>query len=146
MFIPVITHDYFFSEEAARLHVEKVRWNGSPLCPKCQGPKKQYSQNRKDAPGYYICGVCGKVYTVRTGTVFEHSRLPLNKWLFAVHCVLSAGKGISSSRLSKILGVTQKTSWFMLLRIRQALEDDNSSGFLKGLAEVDETKHLGAYF
>jgi transposase-like protein len=111
---------------------------GDSVCPRCQSAKKQYSQNRKDADGYYICGFCGKVYTVRTGTVFEHSRVHLNKWLFAIHLIFTARKGISSLRLSQKIGVTQKTSWFMLSRIRQACKDEDSYKFLKSLAEVDE--------
>jgi transposase-like protein len=138
MSTPETIHIYFSSEEAARLHIEKVRWNGAPVCPKCQNSKKQYRQNRKDVAGYYICGACGKVYTVRAGTIFSRSQVPLNKWLFAIHYVLTARNGISSSWLSKKLGVSKKTSWLMILRIRQALENDSGSGFLKGLAEFDE--------
>jgi transposase-like protein len=139
MFISQTIHFLFSCKEAARLHIERVRWNGAPLCPKCQALKKQYRQTRKGAAGYYVCGVCKKVYSVRTGTIFECSQVPLNKWLFAIHCVITARKGISSFLLSKKLGVTQKTAWFMLKRIRQTLEDDSSREFMKSLAEVGET-------
>jgi transposase-like protein len=138
-------HPNFSDKEAARLHIESVRWNGAPVCPKCQISEKQYRQSRKGAAGYYICGACKRVYSVRTGTIFECSQVPLNKWLFAIHYILTARKGISALRLSQKIGVTQKTSRFMLLRIRQALEDNGSSGFLKRLAEVGEVHLDGLY-
>ncbi|MDR0498588.1 MAG: IS1595 family transposase, partial [Holophagales bacterium] len=134
----------FPDNESARLHIERIRWNGKPVCPRCNSSEKQYAQNRKYEPGYYICATCEKTYTVRTGTIFERSHVDLHKWLFAIYLVCTARKGISSLQLSKEIGVTQKTAWFMLQRIRQACEDDNGNddgnpdGFLKGVVEVDE--------
>ena len=84
---------------------------------------------------------CKKDFTVRTGTIFERSHVPLHKWLYAIYLVVTARKGISSLQLSKELGVTQKTAWFMLQRIREACKDDDD-GFLGGIVEIDETYTL----
>ena len=130
----------FPDAEAARLHIERIRWNGKPVCPRCKSDEKQYAQNRKGEPGYYICTACEKNYTVRVGTIFERSHVPLHKWIFAIYLAVTARKGISSLQLSKEIGVTQKTAWFMLQRIREACKDDNGeSGFLYGIVEADET-------
>ena len=80
---------------------------------------------------------------MRTGTIFERSHVPLDKWLYAMYLIATARKGISSLQLSKEIGVTQKTAWFMLQRIREACgndkDDDDSNGFLRGIVEADET-------
>ncbi|MDR0498193.1 MAG: IS1595 family transposase [Holophagales bacterium] len=130
----------FPDAEAARLHIENVRWSGMPVCPRCHADVKQYAQNRKGEPGYYICASCEKNYTVRTGTIFERSHVPLHKWLFAIYLVVTARKGVSSLQLSKEIGVTQHTAWFMLQRIRKACRDDNNGSIhLWGIVEADET-------
>ena len=131
--------EHFPTEDSARIYLELRRWNGQPTCPKCQVTERQYPQNRKNRPGFYECKVCGLVYTVRTGTIFERSHVPLHKWLFAIYLVVTARKGISSLQLSKEIGVSQPTSWFMLQRIRKACESDNDgNGFLFGVVEADE--------
>ena len=87
--------------------------------------------------GYFRCRHCKLEFTVRTGTIFERSHVPLHKWLYAVYLVVTARKGISSMQLSKELSVTQSTAWFMLQRIREACEGDG--GKLSGIVEADET-------
>lgn len=131
----------FPDEDSARIYLEQKRWNGNPTCPKCGCIDNQYKQTRNGKAGYYRCYHCNSVYTVRTGTIFERSHVPLDKWLFAIYLVVTARKGISSLQLSKELGVTQKTAWFMLQRIREACkdDDDNDDGFLRGIVEADET-------
>jgi len=130
----------FPNEESARLHIERIRWNGKPVCPRCNADTKQYPQNRKNKPGYYECSVCELVYTVRTGTIFERSHIPLHKWLFAMYLFCTARKGVSSLQLSKELGIGQNSAWFLLKRIRVACEDDNAGiKFLSGIIESDET-------
>lgn len=129
----------FPDERAAREHIERQRWNGRPVCPKCGEAER--IQTRK-VESYYRCLACKVDFTVRTGTVFERSHVPLHKWLFALYLVVTARKGISSLQLSKELGVTQKTAWFMLQRIREACGNDDDSdgcGFLRGIIEADET-------
>jgi rubredoxin len=83
----------FPDEGTARLQLERMRWGGSPVCPKCAASNKQWKQRRGCKEGYYRCGACGLVYTVRTGTIFERSHVHLHKWLFAIHLVATAGGG-----------------------------------------------------
>jgi len=120
--------------ESARLFLEEKRWNGTPCCPKCGCSENQYKQKRKGKAGYYLCYHCRLVYTVRTGTIFERSHVPLDKWLYAVYLVVTARKGVSSLQLSKEIGVTQSTAWFMLQRTRKACENDDGD-FLKGIVK-----------
>lgn len=124
--------------EAARLYIEARRWKGEPVCPFCAG--KERIQVRK-VVGYFRCLACKKDFTVRTGTIFERSHIPLDKWLYAIYLIVTARKGISSLQLSKELGITQKSAWFMLQRIREACgsDDGTGGGFLSGIVEVDET-------
>lgn len=130
-------HKRFPSELSARIHLEKQRWNGKPACPHC-GCVDRIQKRVVD--GYYRCLLCKTDFTVRTGTIFERSHVPLDKWLYAMYLLSASRKGISSLQLSKELGVTQKTAWFMLQRIREACgkdhDDDNS--FLSGIVEADE--------
>ena len=128
----------FPNEESARLYLEQHRWNGKPICPECGCIQNQHKKQRNGKAGYYGCYHCNAVYTVRTGTIFERSHVPLDKWLFAIYLVVTARKGISSIQLSKEIGVSQKTAWFMLQRIRQACDDDDNE-LLRGIVEADET-------
>lgn len=133
----------FPSEVEAKRYLEKKRWNGKPVCPFCKYEEKQYRFTKDGVEGYYLCSSCKKNYTVRTGTIFERSHVPLHKWIFAFYLVVTSRKGISSLQLSKQIGVTQKTAWFMLQRIREACKHDNDDegqgGFLAGIVEADET-------
>lgn len=133
----------FPDEDAARRHLEDRRWNGRPVCPQCGNAAKMHKQSRNGVEGYYRCPGCLAVFTVRTGTIFERSHVPLHKWLYAVYLVVVARKGISSLQISKEIGVTQKTAWFMLQRLREACGNDDDrgpgGGFLAGIVEADET-------
>lgn len=132
----------FPDADTARMYLETRRWPTGAICPACGCVER--IQTRK-LTGYYRCLNCKTDFTVRTGTIFERSHVPLDKWLYAMYLVTTARKGISSMQLSKELGVTQKTAWFMLHRIREACghdkDDDNSggNGFLRGVVEIDET-------
>lgn len=118
--------------ESARKYFEEQRWENGVYCPHCKSTER--ITKRKN--GYYRCNSCKKDFTVRTGTCFERSHVPLNKWLYAMYILMTARKGISSIQLSKEIGVTQKTSWFMLQRLRTACGNDNS--MLSGIVEIDE--------
>ena len=122
--------------EAARLYLEERRWHGSPTCPLCGAFEKITARTGKRI-GYYRCHDCAGEFTVRTGTIFERSHVPLNKWVYTMYLVVTARKGISSLQLSKEIGVTQKTAWFMLGRLREAVGGDDDT--LSGIVEVDET-------
>lgn len=133
----------FPSEVEAKRFLEKKRWNGKPVCPHCNGKEKQYRFTKDGVEGYYLCSSCKKNYTVRTGTIFERSHVPLHKWIFVFYLVVTSRKDISSLQLSKQIGVTQKTAWFMLQRIRESCkhddDDKDQGGFLAGIVEADET-------
>lgn len=146
--VTVSTYEFlkrFPDETTAQQYLEAKRWNGSPVCPKCGSAGKMHKQIRDGVEGYHRCPDCLAVFTVRTGTIFERSHVPLDKWLFAIYLLASSRKGISSLQLSKELGITQKTAWFMLQRIREARgndrndDDDDGNGFLRGIVEADET-------
>jgi transposase-like protein len=123
-----------FPEEAsARTYLEGRMWPNGVKCPTCKSGER--ITTRKD--GFYRCNACKLDFTVRTGTIFERSHVPLHKWLYAMYLLVTARKGISSMQLAKEIGITQKSAWFVLHRLREACNDNNSK--LKGLIEVDET-------
>lgn len=129
-------YNKFSTEQACRDYLEQARWDGEIICPKCGvvGESYRYKDGR-----LFKCGACRKQFTVRVGTIFEDSKIPLQKWFLAVYLATSLKKGVSSIQLSKYLGVTQKSSWFMLHRIRYALESGNYDKPLDGDVEMDET-------
>ncbi|MGY0399618.1 MAG: IS1595 family transposase [Ostreibacterium sp.] len=120
----------------ARKYIENRRWKDGVVCPAFSNSTAITC--RKGARlGYYRCRECSLEFTVRTGTIFERSPIPLNKWIFAIYLVVTARKGISSLQLAKEIGITQKSAWFMLHRIREACQGDND--LLSGVVEMDET-------
>lgn len=130
----------FPDETAARNYLEAKRWGGKVACPHCGSLDR--IQVRKVA-GYYRCLSCKEDFTVRTGTIFERSHIPLDKWLYAMYLIATARKGVSSLQISKELGITQKSAWFMLQRIREACGKGGLyEGPMSGIVEADET-YLG---
>jgi transposase-like protein len=119
--------------EAARVYFEGRLWPKGVACPTCAGLDR--ITTRKG--GIYRCNKCKLDFTVRTGTIFERSHVPLHKWVYAMYLVVTARKGISSIQLAKEIGVTQKSAWFLLQRLREAC-GGNVSGKLFGTVEVDE--------
>ena len=126
----------FPDAESARIYLEDRRWHGHPVCPHC-GCDRKITARKGRRLGYYRCRNCGDEFTVRTGAIFERSHVPLHKWVYAMYLVVTARKGVSSLQLSKEIGVTQKTAWFMLGRLREACGGDLDK--LKGIVEIDET-------
>jgi transposase-like protein len=118
--------------EAARVYLETRLWPNGPVCPTCH--KSERITTRKG--GFYRCNPCKLDFTVRTGTIFERSHVPLHKWLYAMYLLVTARKGISSLQLGKEIGITQKSAWFVLQRLREACGNDLTP--LKGIVEVDE--------
>ena len=118
--------------ETARLYLESRLWPNGVTCPTCAD--RERITNRKG--DFYRCNRCETTFTVRTGTIFERSHVPLHKWVYAMYLVVTARKGISSMQLAKEIGVTQKTAWFMLQRLREACAGKMDK--LSGLIEVDE--------
>ena len=123
----------FPDQEAARKYLEARLWPNGVYCPECGGLDR--ITTRKG--GYYRCNPCKLDFTVRTGTIFGRSHIPLHKWLYAMYLLLTARKGISSLQLSKEIGIRQASAWFMLHRIREACGNDPS--VLNGIIEIDET-------
>ena len=126
----------FPDQEAARLYLEERRWGGHVSCPYC-GIYDNITARKGARLGYYRCRDCKKEFTVRTGTIFERSHVQLHKWVYAMYLVVTARKGISSMQLAKEIGVTQKTAWFILGRLREACGGDLEK--LQGIVEIDET-------
>lgn len=127
----------FPDAESARRYFESRLWPNGVRCPVCAANENITERKRA---GFYRCNQCDEDFTVRTGTIFERSHVPLHKWLYAMYLLVTARKGISSLQLSKQIGVTQKTAWFMLHRLREACGSDLQK--LHGTIEVDET-HVG---
>lgn len=123
----------FPDSESARLYLEARLWPNGARCPLCQSGERISARPE----GYYKCNACKLVFTVRTGTVMERSHVPLHKWLYAMYLLVTARKGISSLQLSKEIGITQKSAWFVLGRLREACGAD--MGKLAGIIEIDET-------
>lgn len=126
--------DTFKDEETCKAYLEQQRWNGAPECPFC-ACTKVYRTNRG-----FKCGdkFCAKKFTVTVGTVFENSKISLSIWFAAIYMATSSKKGISSLQLSRQLGITQKTAWFVLHRVREMLKADAPT-MLRNVVEVDET-------
>lgn len=126
--------EYFKNEKTCIKYFKNIIWKNGSFCPKCGTVNKVYEF--KDGKTLK-CGECKEKFSIKTGTIFEGSNLPLKKWFIAIYLVGRHSKGISSVQLSKDIGCTQKTAWFVLQRIR----DIKKSGFLKlnNDVELDET-------
>ncbi|MDA8390888.1 MAG: IS1595 family transposase [Gammaproteobacteria bacterium] len=138
----ILTDKRFHDDDAAREHLEALRWPDGAVCPHCGGADRQSKlEGESHRPGLYFCGHCRKQYTVTVGTVFERSKIPLHKWVLATHLICSSKKGMSAHQLHRTLGVTYKTAWFMTHRIREAMNVEVSGplGSDGGPVEVDET-------
>lgn len=123
----------FPDEATARIYLESRLWAEGVNCPNCKNGGRITA--RKNF--YHRCNACQLDFTIRTGTIFERSHIPLQKWVYAMYLMVTARKGISSLQLAKEIGVTQKSAWFMLQRLREACGKDNDK--LKGIVECDET-------
>ena len=139
-----ITDQIFQDAGKAREYLEGQRWPGGPVCPHCgsvdDAGKLRGASTR---PGVYKCRGCKKPFTVTVDTVFEDSKVPLNTWLMATFLVCSSKKGMSALQISRMLGVTRKTAWFMCHRIREAMTPSESASSPIGggnkVVESDET-------
>jgi transposase-like protein len=125
--------EMFPDQETARVYLESRLWPNGVRCPVC-GLGERITKRKG---GFYRCNQCKEDFTVRTGTIFERSHVPLHKWVYAMYLVVTARKGISSMQLAKEIGVTQKTAWFILGRLREACGDKLDK--LRGIVEIDET-------
>ena len=126
--------EIFPDNETARLYLEARLWPNGAVCPDCKGSRITDCKR----VGFYHCNACNFDFTIRTGTIFERSKVPLHKWVYAMYLLVTARKGISSMQLAKEIGVTQKTAWFILGRLREACSAPDSIDKLRGIIEVDE--------
>jgi transposase-like protein len=123
----------FPDEETARTYLEGRLWPNGTTCPTCKGTERITTRPRA---GFYRCNACQLDFTVRTGTIFERSHVPLHKWIYSMYLLVTARKGISSLQLAKEIGITQKSAWFVLGRLREACEGKLEK--LRGFVEIDE--------
>ncbi len=125
----------FPDQETCIAWLERVRWNGEPVCPHC-GAMDKIREPRASKPHTYWCGDCRKHFRVTTGTIMHATKTPLQNWIIAIYSVMTARKGVSAMQLSKELGVQYRTAWYMLHRIREACAPGDFK--LDGVVEMDE--------
>jgi len=117
-----LTNPAFTDETKAREFLEASRWPDGAVCPHCgQLETVKPLGGKSMGPGWYFCSDCREKFTVRVGTLYERSHIPLHKWLAATHLMVSSKKGISAHQLHRLLGITYKSAWFMAHRIREAM-------------------------
>ena len=138
----VLSHKRFHDEEAAYQWVEAHLWPHGPVCPRCGGTERNTKlQGKSTRIGTYKCKDCRKPFTVKVGTIFEDSHIPMRIWLQAIALMAASKKGISANQLHRMMGITLKSAWFMSHRIREAMR---VGGFTPpigsgGVVEIDET-------
>ncbi len=138
-----LTNPAFTNEDKAREVIEASRWPNGASCPHC-GLSETVSKlgGKSMGPGWYHCRQCREKFTVRTGTLYERSHIPLHKWLLATHLLTSSKKGISAHQLFRMLGFgSYKTAWFMAMRIREGMRSGSLApmGGEGSIVESDET-------
>ncbi|HLG17149.1 MAG TPA: IS1595 family transposase [Blastocatellia bacterium] len=133
----------YSDEDRAREFVESLLWPNGPVCPHCEcaeayrlTPKKPGAKTRK---GLLKCKACRKQFTVMVNTIFSDSHIPLSKWVLAIHLFCASKKGISAHQIHRMLGITIKSAWFMMHRIRHAVSQSPEASKLTGIVECDET-------
>ena len=138
------------TEDRCRAFLERLRWPEGVRCPRCDADK---GISRIELRGQFECGACGYQFSVRVGTVFHATHLPLWKWFLAVYLIAGSLDGIPANRLSRMLDVSYKTAWYLNHRVRAAMEDD-TAGSLGPAMEFDQAtrarmghkaRHLEAY-
>src|SRR5919112_587000 len=133
---------HLHNEEAAYAYVEARVWPEGPVCPHCGGTERISKMPGKPTRmGLHKCYQCRKPFTVRVGTIFESSHVPLHLWLQAMYLIAGSKKGVSSNQLARTLGLTVKSAWFLSHRIREAMREGDLAPFGEGggAVEADET-------
>jgi transposase-like protein len=139
-----LTNPAFHDEEAARAWLEARVWANGRVCPHCGViDESTLMKGKSHRPGVYQCNACRKPFSVTVGTLYERSHIPLHKWLAATNLLMASKKGMSAMQIHRMLGVTYKTAWFMMHRIRESLRDTVAEGGPLGgknkVVEADET-------
>ena len=136
-----LTNPIYSDANKAREHLEALHWPHGPVCPRC-GTMDRITKlaGKSTRPGVYKCNECAKPFTVTVGTIFEDSKIGLNKWLLAFRLLNGGKKGFSAHELHRSLGITYKSAWFMAHRIREAMSGDGAPlGGPDSVVEADET-------
>ncbi len=131
----------FHDETKAREWLEAQIWPDGPVCPHCGSWEPTALKGKAHRPGLYQCNDCRQQFTVTVGTLFERSKIPLSKWLMATYLLSASKKGMSTRQLSRMLGVSVKSSWFMMHRIREGMRESKPGplGGSNKVVEADET-------
>jgi transposase-like protein len=125
---------YFSDQDVCVQFVAQLRWPDGPVCPSCGGTEHSYLKTRR----VWKCKACKRQFSVKVGSIFEDSAIPLDKWLAAIWMIANSKNGVSSHEMARSLGITQKSGWFLLHRIRLAMQTGTFQK-LDGEIEVDET-------
>src|SRR5512132_1027180 len=125
---------YFSDQDVCVRFVAKLRWPDGPVCPSCGGTEHSYLTTRR----VWKCKSCKRQFSVKVGSLFEDSAIPLDKWLAAMWMIANSKNGVSSHEMARSLGITQKSAWFLLHRVRLAMQTGTFEK-LDGEIEVDET-------
>jgi transposase-like protein len=140
----VLNAPHFQTETAAFAYVEAALWPNGPVCPHCKETARLGRLNGKATrPGLYKCYACKQQFTIRIGTIFEDSHLPLHLWLQVIHLMCASKKGIATRQIQRMLNCSMKTAWFLGHRIREAMTPLADAGPLGGsgkTVEADETE------
>lgn len=138
-----LTNPIYSDADKAREHLEALHWPDGPICPRCgETERVTRLKGKSTRPGVVMCNPCRKPFTVTVGTVFERSKIALNKWLLGFQLMASSKKGVSSHQLHRSLGITYKSAWFMAHRIREAMDIEPEAplgGGPDAVVEADET-------
>lgn len=141
----ILSQPRFHDEAAAFAYVEAELWPEGPVCPHCGGCERisaiKPNPEKKVRVGLKFCGQCRKQFTVKVGTIFEDSHIPMTKWLQAIYLMTASKKGVSAHQLHRILQITYKSAWFLTHRIREAMASGDLTAFGSGggIVEADET-------
>ena len=129
--------EVFPDQEACIAYLERIRWDDDPCCPYCGGLKvARKKENRRI--GRWNCYDCGSSFNVLQGTIFQKTRIPLQKWFVGLAIMVNAKKSVSSCQLARDLGMNQTTAWYMMHRLRAAMASEEHH-LLRGIVEADET-------
>jgi transposase-like protein len=125
----------FGSEDKCHAYLEELRWPDGVKCPRCGSDKISRIRERRQ----FDCDACRYQFSVRVGTIFHDSKLPLWKWFLATYLMIESKKGMSANQLKRTLDVSYKTAWYLCHRIRSAMEGGTEAELLRGVIEADET-------
>ena len=139
-----ITNPIYNDPDAARSHLEETLWPMGPVCPHCKSQDATALHGKAHRKGLYQCNACREQFSVTVGTVFERSKIPLHKWVLASHLMAASKKGMSSKQIERMLGISYKSAWFVMHRLREAMapapaKDTGPLGGAGKVVQSDET-------